>query len=364
MFWRAVILVAALPALAADRWQMQYFYDEVKSTLTLNDIKFSTPRRGVAVGFVADGKRNKPMSVVTSDGGAHWTLQPIEQVGLSLFFLPDGLGWMVTAPRGLWQTTEGGRSWKKLPDPPRGLMRVFFLNENHGFGIGAKKLVVETQDGGKHWTPLPAAAEPKTTPERTFYTWINFTGNNGIITGYSQTQRIDQHLPDWVEPDTALERSERPHLNLTLKTADGGKTWSTDTASMFGRISRFRIGANGYALALTEFGASFAYPAEVYRIDGKTGATERIYRDKARAITDAWISPAGNAYLSGVEVAGKLRTSPIPGKLKILRSADFKTWSDMAVDYRAVATRVTMAMVDERNIWVATDTGMILKLGE
>jgi hypothetical protein len=34
----------------------------------------------------------------------------------------------------------------------------------------------------------------------------------------------------------------------------------------------------------------------------------------------------------------------------------------MEVDYRANAQRAVMAAVDAQNAWVATDTGMILKL--
>jgi hypothetical protein len=43
-------------------------------------------------------------------------------------------------------------------------------------------------------------------------------------------------------------------------------------------------------------------------------------------------------------------------------SGSLETWIDMDVDYRAVATRASIAAVDPRNVWVATDTGMILKL--
>jgi hypothetical protein len=37
-------------------------------------------------------------------------------------------------------------------------------------------------------------------------------------------------------------------------------------------------------------------------------------------------------------------------------------WSEMAVDYRAVGRRATLSAADEQNIWLATDSGMILKL--
>jgi hypothetical protein len=38
------------------------------------------------------------------------------------------------------------------------------------------------------------------------------------------------------------------------------------------------------------------------------------------------------------------------------------SWSEMAVDYRAVARRAILAGADEQNLWLATDSGMILKL--
>jgi len=356
-------LLSFAGALPGERWHLQYFYDENKTGLTINDLKFASAQRGVAIGFIGEGKKTRPTAVVTSDGGAHWTLVPTREMGVSLYFLNEGLGWMVSAPRGLWQTTEAGRNWKKLPDPPKGLARVWFLDEKHGFGVGSNKLVVETQDGGLHWKPLATAAEPKTTPEYTFYTWISFTGQNGVITGFSRPPKQGgQKFPDWLEPDEAVSRAERPHLNITLKTADAGANWIPDTASMFGRISRFRIGGNGIALALTEFAASFPFPAEVFSINGRTGQADRVYREKDRAINDAWIAPSGTAYLTGVEVPGRLRTVVVPGKLKIVTSSDLKRWTEMPVDYRAVATRAMMSLVDDQNIWVATDTGMILKL--
>ncbi|MCL6508106.1 MAG: hypothetical protein K6T59_13900, partial [Bryobacteraceae bacterium] len=70
------------------------------------------------------------------------------------------------------------------------------------------------------------------------------------------------------------------------------------------------------------------------------------------------------AYLAAVEPAGKLRRSPVPGRLHILRSDDLTTWSEMPVDYRAVARRAVLAAAGRKDIWVATDTGMILRLEE
>ena len=43
----------------------------------------------------------------------------------------------------------------------------------------------------------------------------------------------------------------------------------------------------------------------------------------------------------------------------MFETVDRGSW---VVDYRASAHRSMISAVDERNIWVATDTGMILKL--
>ena len=46
----------------------------------------------------------------------------------------------------------------------------------------------------------------------------------------------------------------------------------------------------------------------------------------------------------------------------MLSSVDLKTWSEMAVDYRAVAQSLVLAGPDQEHQWAATDTGMILRL--
>jgi photosystem II stability/assembly factor-like uncharacterized protein len=342
---------------------VQYLYDEAKSNLVLNDLKFASAQRGVAVGYIEEGKRVRPTALVTADGGAHWSLVPTREVGVTLYLLNENTGWMVT-PKGLWQTTEAGRNWNKLPNAPKGVLRVHFLDEQHGFAVGMKKKVFETRDSGGHWTEVPAAAEPNSNPDYSSYTWITFaTPMAGIISGWSFPPRHDEEeLPDWIEPDKAIRRSEVPHLSLTLETKDGGKTWQSSTTSMFGRITRIRFGASGTGLGLVEFALAFAWPSEIYRLNYLTGKSERVYREKNRAITDVWLTNSGTGYLAGVEVLGQLRTAGVPGKLKMLRSADLTKWTEMDADYRAVANRATLAVVDDDNLWVATDTGIILRL--
>jgi hypothetical protein len=150
-----------------------------------------------------------------------------------------------------------------------------------------------------------------------------------------------------------------PHLAYTLVTNDGGKTWVSGSASLLGHITRVRLRPDGVGLGLIEYADSFKYPSEAYRLDWKSGKSETLFREKRYAITDVWLAKDGTAYLTGIEVSGEVR-SIMPGRVKVFRSSNLKQWKEMPVDYRATAQRVLFAGSDD--LWLATDTGMILKL--
>ncbi len=362
--FRLLLLAAFLAggAWPAERWQLQYFHDEDTRTLTLQDLTFPSPQRGLAAGELVEGRRSQPVALLTDDGGLHWSIVEIPEVPLSLFFRSPNLGWMVTAS-GVWRSEDGGRSWRRLVRLRR-LYRVHFLTDDHGFAVGAQKAVYETTDGGQNWTPLKAAAEPKSTPEFTTYNAIDFADQRiGLIAGYSRPpRRPPPRFPDWMDPEEARERREWPALTIVLETRDGGRSWRSTESSIFGIISRVRLSTQGRGLALIRFLDWFDYPAEVHQLDWRGGRTARAFRQTDRDITDVAILPDGTAFLAGFEPAARLPGSPIPGKLKILRSRDWAKWEEIPVDYRAVARRVVLATAPPGHLWAATDTGMILKL--
>jgi hypothetical protein len=361
----ALLSILYAPAFCAEKWQVSYFYDKDKSSLVINDLQFPTRARGVAAGYMEDKGESKPVSVTTDDGGAHWTVSKLKQIPISLFFLNDKLGWMVT-PEGIWHTVDAGREWRELPKSPKLLMKVHFLDAASGFAIGAHKLAYQTEDGGKTWKPIAAAAEPHTDPEHTVYNNITFVdGKTGLIDGFSLPPRPgDTGQPDWLATQDSTTRREWPHLSIMLDTRDGGKTWKPSTASMFGRISRTCFLPDGRGLGLIEFTDAFKWPSEVHLLDGGSGKSDIVYNATDRAITDVLLQPSGTGYLAGVEVLGKLQHTPIPRKVKILKSEDLSEWREMDVDYRASAVRVMLRAAGDGSLWAATDTGMILKLAE
>jgi hypothetical protein len=356
----SLFLTAIPSAIAAQdgrRWNLQYFYDQDEEAFIINDLAFSSPQRGIAVGVITH-KKGKPSgySVVTRDGGAHWTPVPVQDLPESLFLLNDTVGWMVTE-KGLWKTDEAGRTWKRIKSM-QGIHRVYFLDEMHGWATGAPKLFKETKDGGKSWEDVDLG-ELKVTAENTYFDWIEWVSQTqGIVLGTSVAPRRDN--ASWVDPQALAKRREWPGLNITVETKDGGKTWTPQTAPTFGRFARFRM-AKVYnnSLTLVRFVNTFQYPSEVYLIS-PGGKSNRIYRETTRNVTDVfWLGRF--AMLAAIEPPGKLHQLPVPGKLHVLSSEDMKTWTEMKVDYRAFGQAAIFAGSGD-DLWVATDTGQILKL--
>ena len=361
----AVLLLLSLISLASGaetaRWKLQYFYDQDRSSFTIVDLKFPSPQRGIAVGVVVNQGDVKPMSAITTDGGANWSLVPLKEPAVSLFFLNESLGWLVTT-KGLWRTEEAGRSWRKVK-APSGIVRVYFLDAEHGWAVGNRKQAYETSNGGADWVKAAFINEVKSNPDYTHFAWIEFLNKDvGMIGGWSKPpRRTRQHLPDWVEPDEASQRRTWPQLGIVVQTRDGGKTWKPSAASLFGQMTALKWSQEGWAVTLTEFSEAFDWPSEVMYWKG--GEISRIYRDKERKVTDVAIEGRkGPIYLAAIEHFGRLQDLPIPRKVKIVRSEDAAHWTEMEVDYRATARRVILAVAGTNEMWAATDTGMILKL--
>jgi hypothetical protein len=354
-------LAAVENALGALRWDIQYRYRQVDSALAINDIAFTSATRGAICGYVTDRNgKEKPIVMVTSDSGEHWDDIQVKEIGIAFFFLDESTGWMVTE-KGIWQTNESGRSWTKVKNAPSGILRVWFLDKDHGYAAGLEKRVFETADGGVTWSLLPIAKEAAGDTSFTTYGEIAFAGNNGIISGWNIPPR--RGGPDWMEPEKAERRKQLPNLEVLLQTHDRGKTWSKSEASVFGQVTRISMTPQGAALGLSEFKDEFDYPSEVYKINLHSGQSVTAFKAKDRAITDVRAFGGSNhGVIVGYETSGTIYRSPIPGKLKVLRSDDLENWTEMPVDYRAVAHRAMIAGPDENHLWIATDTGMILRL--
>ena len=363
---RRVTLLAfvAILAVSGESWKVRYVCEKDERCAFV-DFAFPSAKRGIAVGYTSGhATKAKPFGVVTADEGKTWSEIELPEIPISLYFLDDTRGWLVT-PGNIWKTEESGRTWKKIKSVD-GALRVHFVDEKHGFAVGLRKLLVETFDGGETWRKVAAAAEPSTKPEYTAYTWIVFRGKRaGMVVGQSTPPRREElaDRPGWLDPETAAKRRQWPNVLINLETTDGGANWKAATVPAFGAPTRVRMNPSGQlGMILFRFNRSFEYPSEVFWLDTKSEKSARAFRAEDRMVTDCAFLGGDSAILAAIEPAAKLHTLPIPGKVRILRFDGKGEWKEMKVDYRASAREAMLSVPDERNAWVALDTGMILKL--
>ncbi|HYP09517.1 MAG TPA: YCF48-related protein [Bryobacteraceae bacterium] len=352
----AFFLLCCASLAAAPRMEMQFFHDVNQEEMKFGSIGFCSATRGVAVGVLVKKGSVKPVAMVTSNGGQTWTQMETDEPGYGVFFLDETSGWMLTES-GIWFTDECGRSWRRI-HKRRGLREIRFVSQSRGWAVGENKTAIETFDGGKTWTKMKAAADLDVNAERTSFGVIApLNAKDVLIVGRSAPIRF-RRFPVWLDPFPQLRR-ELPAMTVTLETRDGGQTWKSSKASMFGRVSAMATAKSGIGLLLVEFDEFFEYPSELHRLDPQTGKNTVTIRRKDFAITD--VAASTSLYAAGFQPPGALFQSPIPGKVRIAHSKDAQTWAEYEVDYRAVATRVTLAESGGR-LWAATDTGMILSL--
>ncbi len=359
-----VILVSAgvVPGQSpAPKLTLQYFFDRDDEELRLFDIRFLTPKRGLAAGFLQSESRNRGVLLESNDGGVTWQQIPFKEIPRSLSFLNESLGWIVS-DSGIWATEEGGRSWKKIRSQ-RGLLQVHFVDPENGFAIGAERTFLRTTDAGKTWTKVAEAESASANPDLIYSVAAFANAKQGIVAGFAPVSRRGPQLPAWMEPEEAARRGQRPGVIALLNTADGGRTWQPQIGSAFGRISALAVRPNRFGLALIQFDDTFEYPGEVFRLTG-SASSERVFREKDRLMTAVAFDAQGQAWMGGIEPPLKIRGAAIPGPVKLYRGTapQYNLWQAIPVDYRANANQVALAIGPDGTVWVATDTGMILRL--
>ena len=356
----ALLLFVAPLARGQERWKIQYFYDKPDAVFNIRDLACPSVQRCVAVGAIVDQKgRAKGATVITSDGGRHWTLEDFSEDPVSLFMPKEGKGWMVT-DRGIWASEESGRSWKKLGSM-KGVAQIYFLDEAHGFAIGYPKAIYETTDGGLKWIKVPEAQTPPGKPEDTIYDCIAFRGQQGAILGHVMTDKLLRY-PVWLVPNAERVRQQKQSEVLLLQTMDGGKTWKSSAEPIVGNITELHFMKDDDVLALVEYHDVYQLPSAVLKLKLGSPGSQMVFGERDRAVSDLALLPDGGALIASVEPPGNTNQVPIPGKLKMLRSKDLRVWEEMEVDYRADAQRAALAAPDAQHAWVATDTGLILAL--
>ncbi|NHN30850.1 WD40/YVTN/BNR-like repeat-containing protein [Paenibacillus agricola] len=182
----------------------------------------------------------KPAILRTSDGGKTWssTELPVTARATGMYFTDPSHGWLLTSSdaamskseKSLYQTKDGGASWKRImgntgylptenptPEaiPQLGYARgISFKDASNGFvpieSIEGKLKLYGTTDGGVTWGDivLPSLEEKE--------------GTSYSITAAPEFWGAER-MVGWMP--VAVRENEAQHYDA-LHTSDGGKTWS------------------------------------------------------------------------------------------------------------------------------------------
>jgi hypothetical protein len=146
----------------------------------------------------------------TSDGGASWVPQ-VSGVTTTLYsidFANANLGWAVGPVSTILQTTNGGTTWRVLPEvtqrfPGMTFFEVLFADSHHGWVSTYGGSVLRTTDGGQSWTST------------------NATGKQG---GWASLYRIAR------SSGTRLVACGT--YSTIVVSTDGGSTWNSQISSI------------------------------------------------------------------------------------------------------------------------------------
>jgi hypothetical protein len=111
-----------------------------------------------------------------------------------------------------------------------------------------------------------------------------------------------------------------------------------------------------------QYRESFAWPSELFLIDLRSGKSWTVLRRKDLVIHDMLLFSDGSMLAAATQPSGRLRSSPIPGKLRVFWSPDSVEWFEMKVDYRAAGNSATFSQCSDGTIWIATDEGAFVQL--
>jgi len=121
----------------------------------------------------------------TEDAGLSWNKgsifgEPNSKLN-SVFFINQKNGWTVGAQGKIFQTVNGGKTWREQKsNVTKDLTDVFFSSTAEGWAIGDEGTILRTATAGNVWTAVQSNAKHKL--ERVF-----FIGKKGFAVGFGGT---------------------------------------------------------------------------------------------------------------------------------------------------------------------------------
>lgn len=140
----------------------------------------------------------------SDDAGASWNRALIAGDAKTkfkrIFFVNKNAGWTVGAAGAIYQTVNGGKSWRaQTSDVALDLTDVFFSNAADGWAVGDGGTILRTTTGGNVWTTVESNTNHKI--ERIF-----FVGAKGFAVGFGGT------ILGFDRAETVVNSSAKPQL--------------------------------------------------------------------------------------------------------------------------------------------------------
>lgn len=121
----------------------------------------------------------------------------------ALAFLDVAKGYATSAGR-IFQTLDGGVSWREVAGDPRAIAALLFADAQHGFAVGQNGLLLRTDDGGATW-----AAKPVGFPDQSF-TAIRCSGTQLCLLTTASGTRLVRTTDAGETPGTAVTPATDP----------------------------------------------------------------------------------------------------------------------------------------------------------
>jgi photosystem II stability/assembly factor-like uncharacterized protein len=234
-------------------------------------LRFVTEQKGWIVGIEhrPDKTRNSVI-LATEDGGEHWTIQYKENNEIldDFCFIDLNSGWVLgtSIEQDVWKnfllhTTDGGKSWSRLPLGDGFIAAIDFANPRKGWAVeieivkeeGKSRIhwtILHTQDGGQTWIKQKASTETLTwkskirfVDEKRGWAIIGSTilhtddgGERWTVQDYRLVSKGNEHKI-WPGGMFFLD-DQRGWIVGTgiLYTTDGGATWIQEPQRPFGDL--------------------------------------------------------------------------------------------------------------------------------
>jgi hypothetical protein len=362
-------------------FKLRFQLDEGKRSIRLVDLAFPSNSSGVATGVYLEEKKNpKPVVVTSSDGGKTWAMVEVDDIG-RMFFLNQRLGWMIGG-KGIYRTTSAGQTWERI-SRQKGILDLHFLDENRGFAVGVEKQFIETVNGGRSWkaVKIKVSGEKRQTAFRSIR-FIDQTRGVALGGFRPMVMPYPGYLPE-MQPET-------PGMLHSLQTGDGGKTWSTDSISVFGYPHQVVPLSATEGLLVFRFTQNFNWSTVVYRLGWGSQGFQSFLKEKEWIVTEIIRLPDGRIAIAEVKRAGTLTQPEFPTQVRVLlETSDPRPsipaetapsaalaeasqepfapgwkdrWKDLRPNFKFQATNAQLAAKPDGSLWLLTNEGAILEL--